>query len=94
MPSKAAHCHCAWGHPRGPHPNGQWRGGGGGSIQLPSPTHKGTQASFFGGGGLSRLCLCLPFKANIPAPDGLIHNADKQVIGCLCMAVNNQSLAL
>lgn len=42
----------------------------------------------------SRLRLCLPFKANIPAPDGLIHNADKQVIACLCRAVSAGSPAL
>lgn len=26
--------------------------------------------------------LCAPFRANLPGPDGLIHNAEEQVIGC------------
>lgn len=42
----------------------------------------------------ARLPLCLPFTANIPTPDGLIHNADKQVIACLCEAVSARSPAL
>lgn len=62
------------------------------STQLP-PAQR-AQAGGRGAGGLPRLCLCLSFKANIPAPDGLIHNADKQVIGCLCMAVSDRSPAL
>lgn len=63
-----------------------------GSTQLP-PAQR-AQAGGWGAGGLPRLRLCLSFKANIPAPDGLIHNADKQVIGCLCMAVSDRSPAL